>query len=157
MNQKDFLKLEKEVTREKREKAKTNYQVYLDELKKEEDVLLSATKLKRRYRFIYCRYHLKRAEVIFKALLCLIFGIGILRELFKMTTDWQIRGIFIGGVILASVLFSIFGEISPTPFVPVNVTNEGIYRRIVEIQPKKKLLENKLKDIESDESRNRNT
>lgn len=52
MNQKEFLELEKEVKAKKRAKEKAKYKKYLNDLAIEEDVLLGATKMKKRYRQI---------------------------------------------------------------------------------------------------------
>lgn len=152
MNQKDFLRLEEEVKIEKFEKQRVAYEAKLRKLEKEEEVLLSASKLKQRYRSIYCGYHLEKSQFFTLFGVCLFVGILILREVFHMTADWRIRSFTLVFVAIAPITCSIITAISTIGTIE-DFTKEGLYKRLIDIQTKKKNLHQSLDDLQNIEDK----
>lgn len=148
MNKKDFLKLEEEVKNERKEKKRITYKNRLRKLEKEEEVLLSASTLKQRYRLIYCVYHSEKNLVVTLFGACLFMGILILREVFHTIFDWRFRLLTMGVIIAVSIICPINAALGPSG-VRLSFTKEGLYERLVDIQTEKKILNQQLDELKS--------
>lgn len=147
MNQKEFLELEKEVKTEKRAKEKAKVQQALNDLGNEEDVLLRATKMKKRYRQIYCGYRLHREDILLNVLMCFIGGIVIYYQFSFLLQGWKHKVLVLIVWIVAIIFVSVLSFLGVAP----DLTNEGIYDRLVTIQEQKKEIRERLEKLHLEE------